>query len=156
MEGLLSIMTDNFWKILCVFLIIYILRTRKPRKRTSGSQVAKGEYVLNIVINTDYKMSKGKIISQIGHAMSSVMTYLFENTELFDMWRKNGEPKVVLKASSGEIGEIIRLAKRNGVNYHQICDAGRTQVPPGANTVLAVGPALRSALEQITGNLKLY
>lgn len=146
----------NFWKILCFILAIYIIRTRRTRKRRPGVRVESGEYVLNIIINTDYKMSSGKIVSQIGHAMSKVMDYLFKNGGLFEAWKRNGEAKVVLKASGSEISQIVRLANNNGVKCIRIHDAGRTQVPPGANTVVVLGPALKSTLSLISGDLKLY
>lgn len=36
-----------------------------------------------------------------------------------------------------------------------IADAGRTQIEPGSHTVLAVGPAPLSVINEITGHLKL-
>ena len=33
--------------------------------------------------------------------------------------------------------------------------AGRTQVAPGSRTVLAIGPAPKSAIDAVTGHLKL-
>lgn len=35
-------------------------------------------------------------------------------------------------------------------------DAGRTQVAAGSATVLGIGPAPKSLIDQITGSLKLY
>lgn len=148
-----AIVTSNVWKILCIILGAYILISRRRRRRR---QRLEGEYALKIIINTDYKMSQGKVVSQLGHAMSSVMNHLFKNPELFDVWKRSGEPKIVLKATSSEISEVIRLAKKHGIHFHKIHDAGKTQVPPGANTVVALGPALKSTLELVSGHLKLY
>ncbi|ADM11356.1 type 2 peptidyl-tRNA hydrolase [Encephalitozoon intestinalis ATCC 50506] len=146
---------SNFWKIAFFLLVLYVVLEKRPRIRTK-KPVEKGEYGMNIIINKDYNMTKGKVISQICHGMASVMEHLFRNKELFLEWKRNQEPKIVLKASGGEIEEIIRLAKKNGVYYHKIHDAGRTQVPSGANTVLMLGPALRYKLLSISGHLKLY
>lgn len=35
------------------------------------------------------------------------------------------------------------------------CPAGRTQVAPGSRTVLAIGPAPKSAIDKVTGHLRL-
>jgi PTH2 family peptidyl-tRNA hydrolase len=37
-----------------------------------------------------------------------------------------------------------------------IRDAGQTQVAPGTRTVIAIGPAPKSVLDEISGHLKLY
>lgn len=34
-------------------------------------------------------------------------------------------------------------------------DAGRTQIPAGSQTVLAIGPGPKSVVDQITGHLRL-
>ncbi|AFN82833.1 type 2 peptidyl-tRNA hydrolase [Encephalitozoon romaleae SJ-2008] len=154
--GVPMVMANNFWKMACFLLILYIVKIKRVGCWKARKPIEKGEYGMNIIINMDYSMSKGKVISQICHGMSCVMYYLFRNEELLHEWKRNGEAKIVLKASGNEIQEIIRLAKKNGIYYHKVCDAGRTQVPPGANTVLILGPALRSNLSPISGHLKLY
>ncbi len=42
-----------------------------------------------------------------------------------------------------------------GLPVYIVCDAGRTQIPAGSQTVLAVGPGPKSAIDKITGHLKL-
>ncbi|CAD25259.1 similarity to HYPOTHETICAL PROTEINS YCE7_HUMAN [Encephalitozoon cuniculi GB-M1] len=153
---ILAAIASNFWKVACLLLALYVVQTKRSSRR-ARRPVEKGEYGMNIIINKDYPMSKGKIISQICHGMSFVMCHLLKNDEeLLSEWRRNGEAKIVLKASGCEIQEMIKLARKNGVYHHKICDAGRTQVPPGTNTVLMLGPALRPRLEVISGHLKLY
>lgn len=41
------------------------------------------------------------------------------------------------------------------INTCLIRDAGRTQIEPNSKTVLAIGPALSSQLDELTGHLKL-
>ena len=39
--------------------------------------------------------------------------------------------------------------------FYVVADAGRTQIAAGSNTVVAIGPAPVSAINQITGRLPL-
>lgn len=50
---------------------------------------------------------------------------------------------------------VQTAASANGLPCCVIRDAGRTQVEPGSLTVLAVGPALASEVDSVTGGLKL-
>lgn len=51
--------------------------------------------------------------------------------------------------------ELEEVAKKAGLPTYQVHDAGRTQIAAGSQTVLAIGPATKSALDKITGHLKL-
>lgn len=51
--------------------------------------------------------------------------------------------------------ELRRKARSLGVTAEVIQDAGRTQIEAGSMTVLGVGPAPKSVVDQITGHLKL-
>ncbi|KHN69919.1 peptidyl-tRNA hydrolase [Ordospora colligata] len=141
-------------KLFVDFILGYLAITTDNEKN-SGC-VEKGEYGLVIIVNSDYKMEKGKVLSQVCHGMSKVMTYLFRNNELRKEWKRNGEAKIVLKGSSAQIEQIIKDTELKGIRHHAVYDAGRTQVPPGANTVVVLGPALRDQLTPISGHLKLY
>lgn len=68
-----------------------------------------------------------------------------------------GGTKITVRLDSEE--EMLKIneqAKKMGVLSSIIRDAGQTQVAPGSRTVIAIGPAPKSVLEQITGHLKLY
>lgn len=64
--------------------------------------------------------------------------------------------KICVKVNSeAELLEIEAMAQAlNLVNY-VVADAGRTQIGAGSLTVLAIGPASKPELDQITGHLKL-
>ena len=81
-----------------------------------------------------------------------------ENDDLLlQIWRNYGQPKIVTKIDSlSDLKEIQKNAVSAGVPTYTVCDAGRTQIPSGSYTVLAVGPAPDSVLEGITSHLKLY
>lgn len=42
-----------------------------------------------------------------------------------------------------------------GLPCYLVRDQGRTQIPAGSQTVLAIGPAPKSKINEITGHLKL-
>lgn len=50
---------------------------------------------------------------------------------------------------------LEKKAKAAGIGTYIVFDAGRTQIPAGSQTVLAIGPAPKSQIDQITGHLKL-
>lgn len=58
--------------------------------------------------------------------------------------------------SEEDMLQLSEQAKRMGVLSSIVRDAGQTQVAPGSRTVIAIGPAPKSVLDQITGHLKLY
>ena len=55
--------------------------------------------------------------------------------------------------------ELVKL-KKSAEDINLLCnivrDAGHTQVAYGSKTVIAIGPAPKSILNEITGHLKLY
>jgi len=116
-----------------------------------------GEVKLICMVNHGLKMGKGKIAAQVGHAAVIAALKAIENSPaIFEMWRSQGQSKVVLKATdSTEIEEILQLAEQNGVAVCKVHDAGRTQIPSGSLTVGVIGPAGADELETFTGHLKL-
>lgn len=68
-----------------------------------------------------------------------------------------GGTKIAVKVDSEEeLLELDRCAKGKGVFSSIVRDAGQTQVAPGSRTVIAIGPAPKEILDEITGHLKLY
>lgn len=57
--------------------------------------------------------------------------------------------------SLDELQELMGTAQSLGITAEVIQDAGRTQIDPGSLTVLGVGPAPKSVVNQVTGDLKL-
>ncbi|KAI1324130.1 PTH2-domain-containing protein [Xylariaceae sp. FL0255] len=71
-------------------------------------------------------------------------------------WERLGQAKVALKANSeDELLTLMGIARSLGITAEVIQDAGRTQIDPGSITVLGVGPAPKSLVDQVTGGLKL-
>ncbi|XP_029654528.1 peptidyl-tRNA hydrolase 2, mitochondrial-like [Octopus sinensis] len=115
-----------------------------------------------IVVRTDLKMEKGKIAAQAGHAaVDCALKAVRHHPHLLDMWKRDGQPKIVLKVNSEE---ELRTVTSGGLIRSLICDAGRTQVKSGTFTALGIGPGYSTFLligpseliDQFTGHLKLF
>jgi PTH2 family peptidyl-tRNA hydrolase len=71
-------------------------------------------------------------------------------------WEALGQAKVALQVKSEEELELLQAqALSLGLVAHIIHDAGRTQIASGSATVLGIGPAPKSVIDQVTGHLKL-
>lgn len=108
-----------------------------------------------IVARTDIGMGTGKLAAQVAHA--SLTAYEEAGSEARREWKGEGQKKVVLKGSGEtELFELADIARREGVPYAIIRDAGHTQLDPGTVTALAVGPAPDERVDAVTGALSLY
>lgn len=110
---------------------------------------------LALVVRADLGMGRGKTAAQAAHA--AVMAVLANGASGdFAAWLRDGQPKVVLKAVSGEqLQDIIRAAAAAGLPVEVISDAGRTQVSAGTVTCCAIGPAEAARIDVVTGSLAL-
>ncbi|KAJ6782581.1 hypothetical protein PWT90_05697 [Aphanocladium album] len=121
------------------------------------------ECKLVLVVRTDLGMTKGKIAAQCSHATLACYKALASNPDpnsterkLLARWEKYGQAKIAVQLKSqDEMLELCRKARGMGLTAEVIKDAGRTQIEAGSMTVLGVGPAPRSLVDQITGHLKL-
>lgn len=138
-----------------ILLISYILYLRAPR-RISRIKAEKGDHQVVVVVNKDLNMSKGKVLSQFGHAIDSLHEKLVDQHEIVEAWRNSGSAKIALKGTQDDLNKIYNDCKSKDLVCARIFDAGRTQVKAGSNTVIVVGPATKKQLEHITGHLPLY
>ena len=107
----------------------------------------------------------GKIAAQCSHATLACYKRLFSaaqlepqslSARLLRQWERNGQAKIAVQTKSeDEMLELMGKARSLGVTAEVIQDAGRTQIASGSRTVLGVGPAPKSLVDQITGHLKL-
>jgi PTH2 family peptidyl-tRNA hydrolase len=105
----------------------------------------------------------GKIAAQASHATLACYKSLSRSASksplsasVLRRWERLGQAKVAVQVKSEE--ELLTLqatALSLGVTAEVIADAGRTQIASGSLTVLGVGPAPKSVIDQITGSLKL-
>lgn len=151
----------------------------------SGLQDNDEECKLVLVVRTDLGMTKGilffhpisshtllilgytntiagKIAAQCSHATLACYKTLSRlpassaERRVLARWEKSGQAKIAVQIKSEDELLELRLKARNmGLCAEVIQDAGRTQIEAGSMTVLGVGPAPRSLVDQITGHLKL-
>lgn len=75
---------------------------------------------------------------------------------LLKRWERMGQAKIAVQVKSED--ELMTLQARAlslGLVAEVIADAGRTQIASGSYTVLGIGPAPKSAVDAVTGGLKL-
>ncbi|EDU49009.1 mitochondrial [Pyrenophora tritici-repentis] len=112
-----------------------------------------------LVVRTDLGMTKGKIGAQCGHATLACYKHFLRhspNSEILKRWEKLGQAKVALQVKSEDDMQLLQAqALSLGLVAHIIHDAGRTQIASGSATVLGIGPAPKSVIDQVTGHLKL-
>lgn len=109
------------------------------------------------VVNTELHMGVGKIAAQVGHATLGLYKQAKSENLTSDLtvWETNGATKIVLSGgSTSNLLDIQEEAKAANLAHYIVHDAGKTQVLPGAITVLAVF-GHSSIVDRITGSLKL-
>ncbi|KAF7861451.1 hypothetical protein EAF04_008016 [Stromatinia cepivora] len=133
---------------------------KNEKKRSEGGLVDNGEECkLVLVVRMDLGMTKGKIAAQCSHATLACYQTISRrdpNSPILRRWEREGQAKVALQVKSeDELDTLQAKALSLGVVAEQIVDAGRTQIASGTHTVLGIGPAPKSVIDQITGKLKL-
>ena len=108
-----------------------------------------------IVARTDLGMGRGKLAAQVAHASLSAHESADDSAQ--SEWKSGGQKKVVLKGSGeSQLQELADQARREGLPFSLIRDAGHTQLEPGTVTALAVGPGPENVVDKVTGELSLY
>ncbi|KAK6078036.1 peptidyl-trna hydrolase 2 [Seiridium cupressi] len=124
------------------------------------------ECKLVLVVRTDLGMTKvsstGKIAAQCSHATLACYKTLSRKaptspeSQLLKRWERQGQAKIAVQIKSQqELLDLMGKARSLGLTAEVIQDAGRTQIEAGSMTVLGVGPAPKSLVDQVTGGLKL-
>ncbi|EMR83107.1 putative peptidyl-trna hydrolase 2 protein [Botrytis cinerea BcDW1] len=135
-------------------------KSEKKQEKSERGPVDTGEECkLVLVVRTDLGMTKGKIAAQCSHATLACYKTISRqpaNSLILRRWEREGQAKVALQVKSEDELQILQAqAISLGVVAEQIADAGRTQIASGSHTVLGIGPAPKSVIDQITGKLKL-
>lgn len=113
------------------------------------------EYTMYILINKTLPMQKGKIASQVGHAVQKITEYcLIYQPEIYQKYCQNNYAKIVLKVTNKEtfleiLNQTIHLHK----SY--VVDEGRTQIKPNSLTAVGFIPIKKKDVPKCFQNLKL-
>jgi PTH2 family peptidyl-tRNA hydrolase len=108
-----------------------------------------------IVVNGALALPPGKLAAQAAHA--AVAGFLAATDRARRRWLEEGMPKVVLRgADAAELERLRKAADVAGIPAELVTDAGRTVVPPGTVTCLALGPEEEAAIDRLTGSLPLF
>lgn len=110
-----------------------------------------------LVVRHEIGLSPGKTAVQVAHA--AVMLALDDKVRRrreFRLWLDQGQRKVALRVETlGELEALRRKADGLGLPTVLVQDAGLTEVPPGTQTVLGIGPGPASQIDRVTGSLPL-
>lgn len=133
-------------------------RLPSPGANGSGFSIPGADQKMVLVVRTDLPMTNGKVAAQCAHAaLACYERAQSENLESLALWRSGGQPKITLRCDGEhELRTLQKHAAQLGIIAEAIVDAGRTQVDPGTVTVLGLGPAPISRIDEVTGHLKLY
>lgn len=115
------------------------------------------DFKMVMVVRMDLKMGKGKIAAQCCHACLGLYRQNYETAkDRFDDWLSSGSAKVVCKTKSVEdLEQLQLLCASKSIPSFIVYDAGRTQIPAGSATVIAVGPGLVEEIDSICAKFKL-
>lgn len=111
------------------------------------------DYKQALLLREDLGMSKGKMIAQACHA--SLKAYKKSDSKLRSEWEASGSAKIALEVDRDVLEEKRREAEASGLTVVSVKDAGRTELSPGTETALAVGPDTEDRIDSVTGDLKL-
>ncbi|KAI8840558.1 peptidyl-tRNA hydrolase, partial [Chytridium lagenaria] len=111
-----------------------------------------------LCVRTDLEMGKGKVAAQCCHAtLAAYNEMLQRDIKGVKRWEQFGQAKITLKCpNEDEMNALQKKALSMGLVAKVIRDAGRTQIAAGSKTVLAIGPAPKNKIDEVTGHLKLY
>lgn len=144
-----------------IFLGYYTLDAHEKntlKKDDSPEKSPSYDLKMVFVVRSDLGMSKGKVAAQCCHAcLGAYKEAMRAASRNVAAWHATGEKKITLSISGkAELEALAQKACDMGLPHHLVRDAGHTQVAPGSETVLGIGPAPVAAIDAITGGLKLY
>jgi PTH2 family peptidyl-tRNA hydrolase len=110
-----------------------------------------------LAIRTDLGMSPGKAIAQAAHvSVLAALKAKESDPDNFKAWLDEGYMKIACKVRSlEELKALEKAANESGLPHAVVVDFGRTELEPGSMTAIAIGPALATDVNPVTGKLKL-
>ena len=129
--------------------------------RSLGRALSGEPHRMTLVLRTDLGMGKGKLCAQASHGALGAFRAAASSPDAarraaLEAWECSGQGKVVVRADSeAQLLALWEACIERGLPSTVIRDAGLTQIPCGSITCLAIGPALASAIDEVTGDLRL-
>jgi PTH2 family peptidyl-tRNA hydrolase len=107
-----------------------------------------------ILVNSDIKMSKGKVAGQVGHAVCSYMYHKAPHEkDLINIYMASNQTKVILSCSEFYLHEFEKQG------FVTIRDAGKTELEPNTLTCVNIGIVDKDNnfdIQEFLSKLKLY
>ena len=104
-----------------------------------------------IVVNSDLKLSVGKICSQVGHAVEGVVINCRGNKKRWQAYKNSGSAKIVLKADQQSFDELLECSYKKFI----VTDAGKTECLEGTITAIGFAPLFENEVPDSIRSLKL-
>lgn len=110
-----------------------------------------------ICVRDDLELSPGKLAVQVAHgAVDAALAARADRKDWFGRWKGAGRTKVCVRVPDEQaLHDLQARARDAGIPHSLVRDAGRTEVPEGTVTALALGPAPEEVLDPLTRSLKL-
>lgn len=119
------------------------------------------EIVMYLVARPEL-MSPGKLGVQCGHG-TQLCIRAAERSKglgvLADLlaWESNGcYTKIALKAGEKQLEKLLESLADSGIPHARVVDLGRTEVPAGTTTLVALGPVMRRTAAKHVKRLQAY
>jgi len=115
------------------------------------------DYKMVLVTRSDLPLSAGKLAAQVSHAAVACAFLTKKNKpDWFVKWQREGAKKVVVNVETlADFFPLEEQAEKLGIMTMIVTDAGHTEIAEGTQTVLGLGPAPSSLIDQVTGALPL-
>jgi peptidyl-tRNA hydrolase, PTH2 family len=120
---------------------------------TGGSS----DYKMVLVIRGELRLTSGKAAVQVAHAaVLLAVEGTRKKSATFQSWWDQGQKKIAVVAQTlDEMEGLAQGARRAGLPFVWVEDAGFTEVPPGTRTCLGLGPARSDKIDPLTRDLPL-
>jgi len=108
-----------------------------------------------LVIRNDLNMRKGKMVAQGAHAALSAALTVLETPDCKE-WLETGMTKIVLYVpSEEELIKLYNLSVSRGFPTSLIKDKAHTEFKEPTFTAIAIGPADKEKIDELTKDLPL-
>jgi peptidyl-tRNA hydrolase, PTH2 family len=115
------------------------------------------EYKMVLVVRGELRLTPGKAAVQVAHAaVMLAVEGVRKRSGAFENWWAQGQKKIAVMAETlDDMERLAQGARRAGLPFAWVEDAGFTEVPPGTRTCLGIGPASAERIDSLTGKLPL-